>query len=500
MNCALASRFAALVLVALVALATPAPVAGRAPTPEPLAAQTPAYVVNGPVEDLAPPPPGVRVVLPFAGGALVSGPAPAVESLAERGFDLVRLPDGTSELPRWPPAARSAPPPALASPPPTPTPDPVVAALVASMSASGISATIQRLEDFGTRVSSTDSCLAAANYLAARFAALGLAVELYPFPLGDITACNVIAEKPGIVRPEEIYILSGHYDSMSGLPLTDAPGADDDASGTAAVLECARVLAPVSCAATIRFIAFSGEEQGLIGSRHYVENRVIPLNEDVRGVVNLDMIAFVHPYYPEWDANWYTDSTVSAALAQHVGDCVAVYTDCALHLVVQGTPTYGSDHLWFALNGYPAVFDIDAQFRTAPDWNYNYHTPNDRLVTLDLDYATEMARGALAAVAELAEPQTPGAVTSGEGSAPGPIVRVGPNPSGGSVTFDLGAGAMSVRIVDAGGRVVATLAGHAWVTWSGRGAGGDQTPPGVYFYAIDSGTQALASGKLILLR
>jgi hypothetical protein len=353
------------------------------------------------------------------------------------------------------------------------------------MSATEMEATIQRLQDFATRHAQSDSALAAAEYLAGRFAELGLPVELDPFPAGDGTSFNVIAEKRGTTRPDEIYILCGHYDSISGQPLANAPGADDNASGTAAVLECARVLAPYSCQATIRFIAFGAEELGLVGSKFYVEQRVMPHNEDVRGVVNLDMIAFVHPSYPEWDANWYTDATVSQPLAQHVGDCVQTYTSCVLHLVVQSDPLYASDHYWFAVHGYPAVFDIDAQMRQAPDWNYNYHTIADQLVTLDVGYATEMARGALAAVAELAQLEPPVAVATPE---PAPVhLAVGPNPFAGSVAFAIGPGPGAVRIMDAAGRVVARLDGRGEIVWDGRATGGGPAAPGVYFYAIELG-------------
>jgi hypothetical protein len=361
------------------------------------------------------------------------------------------------------------------------------------MSPAEIGATIQRLQDFGTRWSYADSCQAAAAYLRDRFTLLGLAVELDPFPLNGATACNVVAEKRGMLRPDEIYIVCGHYDSMSNLPLTDAPGADDDASGTAAVVECARAFAAQPFEATIRFIAFGGEEQGLVGSKHYVEEHVIPHGDDVRGVINLDMIAYVHPVYTQWDANWYTDDTVSLALAQRVGDCVLTYTRCFLYLVIQGSSPYGSDHFWFAAYGYPAVFDIDAQFRNAPDWNPYYHTTQDRLETLDLEYETEMARGGAAALAELAVPVE--AVPVAGPLAAAPARCLGPNPFREVVTFEVGSAHGVLRIVDAAGREVTRLAGGERLVWRGEDRTGRAVPPGVYFYEIFD-----TRGKLVRTR
>ena len=361
-----------------------------------------------------------------------------------------------------------------------------------------MTANIQRLQDFRSRYSYGDSILAAASWVRDRFAALGLQVWMDPFTFNGYNLFNVVAEKPGTARPEEIYIIGGHYDSIANPP-TDAPGADDNASGTSAVLEAARVLAPLPFEATIRFIAFGGEEQGLTGSKHYVEQHVIPQNEDLRGVINLDMIAFVHPQYPEWDANWYGDAPVSGALAQHVGQCIQDYTTCVLHLAVEATPRYGSDHYWFAQHGYPAVFDIDARMWGAPDWNPNYHSANDRLATLDLPYATEMARGAVAALAELAVPAAATAVLDPVAAPAGWSIAVGPNPFRAGVAFDVGAEMAAVRVMDVAGRVVSELSGSGRLVWRGRDAGGRALPAGVYFYTVAGGGRAV-SGRLVRAR
>src|SRR5438874_6757046 len=85
---------------------------------------------------------------------------------------------------------------------------------------------------------------------------------------------NVVATLRGTQSPDRIYVVSGHYDSMCSSPTDggcDAPGADDDASGVAVVLEAARVMASHPLEATVVFMAVAGEEQGLVGSTYFAE-------------------------------------------------------------------------------------------------------------------------------------------------------------------------------------------------------------------------------------
>ncbi len=468
--------------------------AAAAPRPDREVAPGPTtYLVFGPAERMMPLPSGVEVLGPAGQGTLVQGPAARVEILAQRGMSLVRLKPGVDAT--APPARRSMPP----LPPRTQAFNPLVADIVLRMSIPEVTATIQRLQDFETRYSLSDSCRAAAMYLKDRFEAYGLPTVLDLFSVNGHVAYNVIAEKQGTLRPEEIYIICGHYDSISGDPYVAAPGADDNGSGTAAVVEAARVLASTDFEATIRFIAFAGEEQGLIGSEDYVTGTIVPNNDDLRAVLNLDMIGYVHPDYPDWDANWYADLGVSLALGEYVQQCVQTYTTCTMYLTVTPGPQYGSDHYWFAANGYPAAFDIDAQLWGAPDWNPHYHSPQDRIETLDLGYATEMARGAVAALAELAVPAEGAAVAE-----PGPLALApasplaAPNPFRNGVAFEVGSGLAHLTIVDVAGRVVAELSGSDRVVWNGDDARGRAVAPGTYFYRIDGAAET--SGRIVRVR
>src|SRR5256714_7901725 len=157
------------------------------------------------------------------------------------------------------------------------------------ISTSRIEATVRRLAAFGTRhtLSSQDDPVrgigAARDWIFAQYQAIAatsggrMTVEKQSFVQpatppripAPTTITNIVATLRGVSSPERVYVISGHYDS----PVTDimnftsdAPGADDDASGVAAALEIARVFATRPIEATIVFTALAGEEQGLVGS------------------------------------------------------------------------------------------------------------------------------------------------------------------------------------------------------------------------------------------
>ena len=104
---------------------------------------------------------------------------------------------------------------------------------------------------------------------------------------------NVVGELRGTVSPENIYLIGAHFDTYGD---GERPGGDDNASGTAGVLEAARVLSQYNFASTIRFVGFNAEEDGMKGSQDYVDNVVKPNNETILGMINLDMIL-----RPGWD-------------------------------------------------------------------------------------------------------------------------------------------------------------------------------------------------------
>ncbi|MBK6681102.1 MAG: M20/M25/M40 family metallo-hydrolase [Ignavibacteriales bacterium] len=103
------------------------------------------------------------------------------------------------------------------------------------------------------------------------------------------TGKNVIGVKTGTQFPNQKYIICAHFDDMpSG---ATAPGADDNGSGTAAVMEAARILSQYTFPYTIVFALWDEEEQGLVGSAYYA-NQASIAGDSILGVVNMDMIAY----------------------------------------------------------------------------------------------------------------------------------------------------------------------------------------------------------------
>ncbi len=165
--------------------------------------------------------------------------------------------------------------------------------MLKEISAKNIETYIRKLASFGTRNTNsaqdnpTRGIGAARDWIFAEFEKISadcggcLTVEkqTYLQPKANrvpepVNITNVVATLKGTTAPDRIYVVSGHYDSMCSNPsdgVCDAPGANDDASGTAAVIELARVMSKRKFDATIVFMAVAGEEQGLLGARYFAE-------------------------------------------------------------------------------------------------------------------------------------------------------------------------------------------------------------------------------------
>jgi hypothetical protein len=275
--------------------------------------------------------------------------------------------------------------------------NPFIQQLVDSVSADSLHSYIQGLEDFYTRYFYADSCNAAGEWLYQKLQSFGLDSVAYDsFDYGGRWGMNVVGTKRGIATPDRILIICGHYDSITwdsyGNPYAPAPGADDNASGTAAVLEAARLMAPYSFDATIKFIAFPAEEQGLIGSQHYASNaRAQGL--DIQGVLNFDMIGYCDDAL--LDVILYTDSLGQplADLEEQLGND---YTPLFIYNSHQNSA--GSDHLPFQEEGYPATFAIEL---AQTQFNPNYHSAFDLLSGLSMPLAQEITRMGVATLATL---------------------------------------------------------------------------------------------------
>lgn len=226
---------------------------------------------------------------------------------------------------------------------------------------------------------------------------------------------NIILQIPGgdpQLSHEQI-LMAAHLDSISaGDPKIHAPGADDNASGVATLLEAARLFKGKEFKRTIKIVFFTGEETGLHGSRAYINHYRHEL-EDIVGVFNLDMFGY------DGDNDRCFEIHVGGLQDSNlIGGCLAdtietyemnLNFEYLIHAALGS-----SDHFPFWEEGVGAVTVLE-NFHThhfsggcgEADVNPNYHTENDLVSAMNLETSHTIAKAAIAAVARLAEPMVP---------------------------------------------------------------------------------------------
>jgi hypothetical protein len=248
----------------------------------------------------------------------------------------------------------------------------------------------------------------ATQYVSEFMQELGLSVEYHGWTHGSLSGRNVIGEKTGSKTPDEIVLITAHLDSAPSGEL--APGADDNASGSVGVMMAAEILSQsqYEFERTVRFVFFTGEEQGLRGSDRYA-SKVVEDGDNVVAVYNMDMIAWDVRNKPK--LRIYTRAKRDPG---HDGDMVIANTffdvvntyalDTVLIPVI--TPKGGhwgghwSDHASFWDEGFSAVCAIEDD---TSDWNRtNYHTVDDTISTLNFTYLTNYIKASVGTTAHLA--------------------------------------------------------------------------------------------------
>lgn len=234
----------------------------------------------------------------------------------------------------------------------------------------------------------------AADYIEQKFQEFGLTTSVVTF---GTTGENVLATQPGALYPNQKVVFCGHYDSMPANG-TASPAADDDGSGTAAVIEAARVLSQYQFAYTIVYAAWDEEEYGLIGSNNYAttaENN----SDSIVAVINIDAIA--------WDgdgdklARVHTrDIANSVNLATVAQSMISTY-GIDLQIEVNNPGATYSDHASFWNHDFSAILIIE-DFDN--DGNPHYHTATDRVEYFDTTYYGEISKWAFATAATMAVP------------------------------------------------------------------------------------------------
>jgi hypothetical protein len=339
-------------------------------------------------------------------------------------------------------------------------PDPRVEQLVSAIDSTRIHATVARLVGFGTRHTLSDTASqtrgigAARRWLAAEFQALArekgsrlqpfedrFTAEPGPRVPRPVELWNVGAVLPGTdpARAKEAIVVTGHYDSRASDVMdatTDAPGAVDDGSGTALVLELARVLAREKPAVSVYLVAVAGEEQGLLGSAHLAK-RLRAEGSSVLAMTSVDIAGNTEGQDGVKDdvtARLFSEGVppTETAAARKVREAIGAENDgasreCARYvkrvgeryvehldlwvMLRQDRVARGSDQMSFTREGFPAI----RLSETHEHYDRQHQNPRvengrafgDDLAHLDAAYTAKLARGLVAAVATLAAAPAP---------------------------------------------------------------------------------------------
>ena len=260
------------------------------------------------------------------------------------------------------------------------TEDESVNAAINAINTQNIEDHIKELENYGTRFHNTASSTQSAQDLkvkwetiASNYSRSDVSVRLYnhtntPMP-------SVIMTITGTELPDEFVVVGGHLDSIiSGSDKSNAPGADDDASGIATITEAIRALFEINFRPkrTIEVMAYAAEEIGLVGSTEIAKDYKAK-NINVIAVSQFDMTNYNGSGTDVYFIEDNTDATLNSFFKQ----LISHYNASGTHQITYGTALCGyacSDHASWHREGYDATFPFEASFASR---NPNIHTPND---------------------------------------------------------------------------------------------------------------------------
>lgn len=278
-------------------------------------------------------------------------------------------------------------------------PNPIIVDAVADVSADSILASIEELSAIHTRHAESADALIAEGLIASKLIGYGFEVRTFNFKAGF--SGNVIATIPGTKYPNQFVIAGAHYDSRT-TPVEDkegrAPGADDNGSGTAQILEFARIISEskLTFEYSIHLALFSGEEQGLVGSRAWAKE-LADAGVEVVAMFNSDMLGWKPPgtvptlgMKDRYIADWLLAIANTLAEQYVPGLKVGSSSSCC------------SDQLSFTENGFPAIgyFEHEGSASDSP----HYHQSTDLPEYVDSELVQMISRACLATLMTFAVP------------------------------------------------------------------------------------------------
>jgi aminopeptidase YwaD len=260
--------------------------------------------------------------------------------------------------------------------------------VVSNISYDSILKNLKNFENYGIKSPGSTAINSTKSWLISQYTRYGytnIVTDAYTYNSYNLS--NIVVTKTGTLYPNTFVIVDGHYDTNPG------KGTNDNGSGTSVILEIARVLQNISTEYSVRFIHFSGEEQGFLGSEHYVNDIVGPQNMDIRLVFNVDQVGGVagmtnNTVRCESDqSSPTTNNATSAAFTDTLVTLTGLYSSLQTTI----TNAYGSDYMPFQSNN-----EIITGLYEDNESSY-VHTSNDLLTHVDTSYVYEIAKAATGA-------------------------------------------------------------------------------------------------------
>ena len=283
--------------------------------------------------------------------------------------------------------------------------DPRIREMLNQVNMDSLEATVQHLQDYGSRIWNSDNAFAASDWIASRMEALGLEVEQQPFNANTwmgsgAAAPNVIGIQRGTLYPDTYVVCGSHFDSFSYEAMMGggtAPGADDNATGVASVLESARIMTQYEFEYSIIYCAYGCEEMGLYGSEAYA-SRCQQQGMDIIGYFNNDMNGYLYGDQIHIDCIYPNSVEPIGTYYMNVGS--VYYPELPIRHV--NFNEGDSDHTSFNNHGYMGIYPFEDYEHYSP----YIHTPNDVIGTsvTSFEMGQQYCQMNIACLAEIANP------------------------------------------------------------------------------------------------
>ena len=282
--------------------------------------------------------------------------------------------------------------------------NPTIREMLNQVNMDSLEATVQHLQDYGHRLWNSDNAFAASDWIASRMQALGLEVEQQPFYantwLGSGNAApNVIGIQRGTLYPDTYVVCGSHFDSFSWEAMSGglAPGADDNATGVASVLESARIMTQYEFEYSIIYCAYGCEEMGLYGSEAYA-SRCQQEGMDIIGYFNNDMNGYLYGEQIHIDCIYPNSVEPIGTYYMNVGE--VYYPELPIRHV--NFNSGDSDHTSFNNHGYMGIYPFEDYQNYSP----YIHTANDLIGNSvnSFEMSQQYCQMNIACLAEIANP------------------------------------------------------------------------------------------------